>query len=466
MNKVIAAVGLAVVSAASLQAQYAPNLTPLEASKPWTLSADVRGFYDDNYLTLPKTEIINGAVVHRMGTWGSEVIPGAALNHSVENTLYSLSYVYDMKWYDNGSNTMDQTHQFNGSLQHEFSDRYKLSLSDSFAIAQQPDVLSQSSGAQAGVLNSPLRVSGSNIRNTSQIDFTAQLTKLFDVHLGYNNGVTAYQQVDRSVIGYPFTGAYSSYFPTPSYSDLLDVMSQMYTVDLRWKATPETTGILGYQYGETWYTSPGYIIYPYGGNSPYNTTYTPGAGMAAASAGYRSNIRNSDSHFAFVGADESFTPELNGSLRVGTEYLDYYNYGTSRLSPYIDVSLTDQYLPGDSAQLGVKHIHNSTDVAGFLGTTPVMDEESTVIYLSDTHKLSEKLTATVLGQAQMSTFVGGGSGFNGKEEDFFSMQFNLAYHINPWLTTEAGYNYSKLNTELANRAYTRDLMYLGVKATY
>jgi hypothetical protein len=128
--------------------------------------------------------------------------------------------------------------------------------------------------------------------------------------------------------------------------------------------------------------------------------------------------------------------------------------------------LTDQYLPGDSAQFGVKHIHNSTDVAGFLGSTPVLDEESTVIYLSDSHKLSDKLTATLLGQAQLSTFVGGGSGYNGKEEDFFSVQANFAYHINPWLTTEAGYIYSKLNTELANRAYTRDFMYLGVKATY
>ena len=87
-------------------------------------------------------------------------------------------------------------------------------------------------------------------------------------------------------------------------------------------------------------------------------------------AGFRSNIRNSDSHFAFVGADESFTPELNGSLRIGGEYLDYYKYHTSRLSPYVDASLTDQYLPGCSAQLGVKHIHNSTDVAGVPALAP------------------------------------------------------------------------------------------------
>jgi hypothetical protein len=151
---------------------------------------------------------------------------------------------------------------------------------------------------------------------------------------------------------------------------------------------------------------------------------------------------------------------------VGAEYLDYYNYGTSRVSPYVDASLTDQYLPGDSAQLGVKHIHNSTDVVGFVGTTPVLDEESTAVYLSDSHKLTDKLTVSAMGQAQLSTFVGGGSGYDGKEEDFFILQINFAYHINPWLTTEAGYNYSKLNSDLAFRAYTRDVMYLGFRATY
>jgi len=146
--------------------------------------------------------------------------------------------------------------------------------------------------------------------------------------------------------------------------------------------------------------------------------------------------------------------------------LDYYNYGTSRVSPYVDASLTDQYLPSDSAQLGVKHIHNATDVTGFVGTTPVLDEESTVIYLSDTHKLTDRLTVTAMGQAQLSTYNGGGSGYNGKEEDFYILQINFAYRFNPWLSAETGYNYSKLNSPLLERSYTRDVMYLGLRAVY
>jgi Putative beta-barrel porin 2 len=295
--------------------------------------------------------------------------------------------------------------------------------------------------------------------------FTASLTKDFDLHLGYGNTVYAYQQTARSVVGYGLNEdagvALGPYAPQPSRSALLDRMEQLANLDLRWKATPETTGVLGYQFGHTDYTAPEYIIFPV---PPYNAPI--GYTGAIPAAGYSSNIRNANSHFGFVGADESFTPDLNGSIRAGAEYIDYYNFHDSRLSPYVDASLTDQYQQSCSAQLGVKHVHNSTDVVGLTGTTPVLDEESTAIYISDSHKVTDRLTASVMGQAQLSTFVGGGPEFDGKEDQFFILQVNFTYHINPWLMTEAGYNYSRLKSDLPDREYARDFMYLGFRATY
>jgi len=460
MNKIIASVGLAALSAATVQAQFAPGLTPLETSKPWSVSLSLRGFYDDNYLTLPKsypsaTGIGEG---HPIASWGTEVSPSAALNHSVENTLVTASYVYDLKWYENRSDT-DQSHQFNALLDHEFSERYHLKVNESFVVAQEPTVIDPT------VISTPLRVSGDNVRNTGSLVFTAGITKDFDVQLGYVNNIYAYQQTQRSVIGYgedqvsgegagPFT-------PIASRSALLDRMEQLATVDLRWKVTPETTGVLGYQYGHTDYTAPEYIIFPTTPNGvPASYQGPPG------SVGYMSDSRNTDSHFVFVGADESFTPDLNGSIRAGAEYVDYYNADNSRLSPYVDASLTDQYQQSCAAQLGVKHIHNSTDVVGTFGTSPVLDEESTAVYLSDSHKLTDRFTASVMGQAQFSDFVGGGSGFDGKSERFFILQINFAYHFNPWFMAEAGYNYSRLLSDLPFREYTRDVMYLGFRATY
>jgi hypothetical protein len=458
MNKVIATVGLAALSAASVQAQYAPTLTPLETSKPWSISATLRGFYDDNYLTLPKNYTVDGVTTHPLASWGTEIIPSASVYHSVEDTMYSASYIYDLRWNAEHSTT-DQSHIFNGRVEHEFSERYKLSVSDSFIIAQEPTVI------DSDVISTPLRVEGNNVHNTGHIDFTDSLTKELDLHVGYANSIYHYQETEGEVIGWPFNPAAAVPAQAqPSYSADLDRMEQLAMLDLHWHITEQTTGILGYQYGHTDYTSPEYIVYPSGiyATRFYEPPLPPGVG----NAGYTANSRNSDQHFAFVGVDQSFTPELTASLRVGAEYLDYYNFHTSRLSPYVDANLSDQYLPSCSAQVGVKEIHNSTDVVGSAGTTPVLDESSTAVYASDSHKLTEHLTATVMGQAQLSTFVGGGAGYDGRDEQFYVVQCNLSYRFNPWLVTEAGYNYSKLNSELPNRAYTRDFVYLGVRATY
>jgi hypothetical protein len=164
--------------------------------------------------------------------------------------------------------------------------------------------------------------------------------------------------------------------------------------------------------------------------------------------------------------EESFTPELKASLLAGTEYVDYYNFHTSRLSPYIDANIRYQYLPGDKAQLGVKHVHNATDLVGAPGTTPVLDEETTAVFLSETHNFSSKFTATLTGQAQDSTYVGGGPGFDGKGEDCFVAQLNFAYQLTPWLLTETGYNYSRLTSDIALREYTRNFGYVGVRTTW
>jgi len=449
MKKLFASVGLLAIGAASAHAQYAPGLTPLEMSKAWSLSAELRGFYDDNYLTAPK-----GFAEH---SWGTEIAPSVSVNHSVQDTLFSASYLYDARWYENHS-TLDQSHQFNGRMEHEFSDRFRLAVNESFVVAQEPNVIDST------VISTPLRVEGNNVRNTGQLDFTAELTRLLDLHMGYANTVYAYQQHAGDVIGFDTTAPSAAnpygYLPgvgqgfVPSRSAALDRMEQLATLDLRWKAMPDTTGVFGYQYEHVDYTSPELIIYP-----------SPATGYPAGAA---SNIRNEDDHFGFVGVDHSFTPDLNASVRVGGEYVDYYNFHTTRLSPYADANITWQYTSLSSAQLGVKHIHNSTDVTG--ATTPVLDTDATAVYASVSHKVTDRFTINGMGQAQYSTFVGGdafGQGsINGRGEDFYVLGINFAYHVNPWFMTEAGYNYSKLNSDVYDRSYTRNMVYLGFRASY
>jgi hypothetical protein len=231
-------------------------------------------------------------------------------------------------------------------------------------------------------------------------------------------------------------------------------MEQLATLDLRWKATPDITGIFGYQYGHVDYTSPEYIILPLAGVTP----------------GFRASSRNNDDHFIFVGADQSFTPDLNASVRVGAQIVDYYNVSPSltKVSPYADANVTWQYSPQSSAQVGAKVIHNTTDYVGF--TNPTLDTETSALYGSVNHNITDHVSINAMGQAQWSIFNGGdesGVGsIDGKLEDFYVLGVNIAYHFNPWFLTEAGYEYSKLNSEVANRSYTRNQVYLGFRGTY
>jgi hypothetical protein len=443
MKRICVSAGLVALGAAAAHAQYAPGLSSMDMSKPWSLSASIRGFYDDNYLTLPKTYIAlapNGTPqpFHPRDSYGVELSPAIYYNHSVEDTLLSASYVYDMHWYEDRDGTMDQTHMFNAMMDHEFSERYKMILNESFVVSQDPGVL------DPVVQSTALRVAGSNVRNTATADFSMVMTSLFDVHVSYANSVYAYQQNAGD------EAPANSY---ASYSAELDRMDQTATVDLRWKALPQTTGVLGYSFEHLTYTSPEYIVYPGPGNT------TP----------YLANSRNSDTSSVYIGADESFTPTLNGSIRAGGEYLDYYNYGSHSISPYVDASLTYQYMPQSTAQFGLKQVHNPTDEAGLSGGTPVMDEESTAVYLSVSHRVASRFTVSGMAQAQYSTFNGGGSTFDGKEENFYTLNLNFTYHFTPWLDGQAGYAYSKLNSGLEllqTRSFTRNMVYIGVLARY
>ena len=132
MKKLIASVGLAALGVSTLHAQYAPGVTPAEMAKPWSVGLTLRGFYDDNYLTEH-----NGPLVR--SSYGSELSPSASLNHTVNDTSYTLSYVYDWRYYEHTS-TSDTSHQFNGSLKQNFSDRYSMLVSDAFIISEQPTV--------------------------------------------------------------------------------------------------------------------------------------------------------------------------------------------------------------------------------------------------------------------------------------------------------------------------------------
>src|SRR3954470_14509200 len=141
MKRIIASAGLVAFGATGLQAAYAPGLTPLETSKPWSVSATVRGFYDDNFATAPKS------FTGKKDSFGLELSPAAAINIPLEQTYLGASYVYTMRYYEGRPNhKFDHSHEANLKLDHEFSERYKANFNDSFAYSQEPEIIQPTGG--------------------------------------------------------------------------------------------------------------------------------------------------------------------------------------------------------------------------------------------------------------------------------------------------------------------------------
>ena len=440
MNKITTSAGIVALAAASVQAQnLAPAAGSQEATKPWSISATLRGFYDDNYATAPDWAARD--------SFGFEVSPSASLNLIRDQTALGLSYVYSMRWYEDRDNeglpSADHAHQFNAKVSHAFTPRFKLDLSDSLVYAQEPELVESSA---SGIPSTFLRGDGDVFRNYGTISFSAGITERITAVLGYQNEYFDYENEGLN-----------------SRSALLDRMEHRGTANLRFVVLPQTVAVAGYQYE----------VVDYSGDDPIGV---PGFI-------YSSEERNSTSHYIYAGVDQGFSPTLNASLRAGAQYTEYNDLNVSKQlnpdleedgwAPYVDANLTWLYMPGSYAQLGVRHQISQTDV-GFIATpttpfSPNLDAESSSIYGSVSHRLFGAFIASAIASYQHSNYdVDRGDEY---ADDYFMVGLNLTYEINKFLAVEAGYNFDYLDSELDEgvrdfRSFDRNRVYVGVRGTY
>lgn len=438
MNKITTSAGIVALAAASVQAQnLAPAAGSQEATKPWSISATLRGFYDDNYATAP-----NWA---ERDSFGFEVSPSASLNIIRDQTALGLNYVYSMRWYedrdDAGLPSADHAHQVNAKLSHAFTPRFKLDLSDSLVYAQEPELVES---ASTGIPSTFLRGDGDVFRNYAQISLSAGITEKITAVLGYQNEYYDYEDDGLN-----------------SRSALLDRMEHRASANLRFVVLPQTVAVAGYQYE----------VVDYNADDPIGI---PGFL-------YSSEERNSHSHYFYGGVDQGITPTLNASLRAGAQFTEYDDLNVIKQinpnqeddgwAPYVDANMTWVYTPGSYAQLGVRHQIAQTDV-GFIqtptGFAPNLDAESTSVYGSVSHRFGAFI-ASAIASYQHSTYdvdVG-----DEAADDYFMVGVNLTYEINKFLAVEAGYNFDYLDSELDDgvrdfRSFDRNRVYVGVRGTY
>ncbi len=156
----------------------------LDNSKMWSLSATLRGFYDDNYTTSPQ----------KQGSAGFEVSPSFSLNVPLQQTEIGLRYTYGLYYYqerqNDGADPIDQTHQVDLWLDHAFSPSWEGRLEDTFSISQDPQL-------QATGTATPWRTEGNNLANTVTGSLHTDWTRQFGTRLFSESSVYEYQNSGR-----------------------------------------------------------------------------------------------------------------------------------------------------------------------------------------------------------------------------------------------------------------------------
>jgi len=428
MKKIIASAGLAAVGVAGLQAQNYGDLTPEQMSKRWSVSAAVRGFYDDNYTTRPSgRDPVTGQDLKR-DSFGFEFSPSAHFNVPMETSFFGLTYIYSLLYFeDRDSDEFDQSHDVRLNFDHRFSERYRVNLRDQFVYSIEPTLL-----AQEATVTVPLRSDAEGLHNRALLTFDAELTREWALRLSYANDYYDYQDSGPG-----------------SYSALLDRVEHAIRVDPRYVLNPSTTAFAGYQFGFSDYLSSEAIAFDVLGNVTL-----------------RGEDRTSLSHAFYVGAEHQFTSTLTAEGRAGAKYRDYTELDQDDLGPYVDITGTYKYLPGSSVRVGVKYDNNATDIAQ-VGTDPTdvtLDQDTVTGYVSVNHRITALMTAGLLAQYQHSTFNGGPS--DGDADDYLTMALNVAYKLHKNWSVEASYFLDHLSSDVDGREFTRNRVFAGVRGTY
>ena len=432
MKKIFVSVGLAAAGAAGLPSVHAQSMDAGASPKIWNVAANLRGFYDDNY-----------AVAHdKTGSFGFELSPSVSANVALQQTDIGVRYTFGMYYYlqraQNGIDPLDYTHQGDFWLDHSFNERFKLTLADTVAVGQDPQLV------QGG---SVIRVNGNNVANTATATLNSEWTRQFSTTTHYGNNLVVY---DNGGTNSP---------SNPSQAALLNRMQQDVGTTFNWQFQPETTGFIGYDF--TWVN--------YTGNEQIAPQYVLINPPNIRTVNYYSDARNYRTHTGYVGVSEEFSPNLSASVSLGVSSTYLYNDPISKetsLSPYANASVTYTYMPGCYVQANFTQGQNATDVSTPSANGQLTQyQESSVFTLSLNHQLTTKLSGSLIGGYQYSSYKNGAYE-NNTGDSSVSAGLHLNYTINRHFSANAGYDFNELFSTINQRGNSRNVVYLGLGANY
>lgn len=440
MKKFFVSAGLAAIGAASVHADtYAPDVTAMDASKIWSVSGTLRGFYDDNYTTA------HNDASGKRASWGFEFTPSLSILVPLQQTELGLRYTYGLYYYQDreniGANPIDQSHEADLWIDHAFTERWEGKVQDSLTLSQEPSL-------NATGNNLPYRVEGNNINNLGSVSVHTEWSMLFSTDLSYQNNFISYQNHGGTAA-------------SPSLAGFLDQDDHSIFLNLNYEFRPDLKFLVGYEF----------ILNKYTANEPIG---------AAGLTTFNSSSLDSYSHLVYVGGTYAATENLSATVEAGFQYTDNNDLPSgdsqsqSQVQPYAQVAVTYTYLPGDYVQAGFTQSENSSDTPdpGSNGSLTTY-QESSVLYGSINHQITPFLLGSLTGRWQHSVYNGGAD--DGGSQTQYSLGVNLSYTISPHVSAEIGYNFdyvtaggnfSSASGNSPLPSYARNREYIGITASY
>lgn len=347
---------------------------------------------------------INTTPSNEIGSFKTIISPGITLSYPLENTLISAGYKFGSTYFwDRPGDDWDFSHLFNARLNHKFSPRFELDVREQFRYAQEAELRN---GAAIQ------RRLGDGWTNTASIEGIAQWAERFSTSTTYRNEI---QRYDDSAVA--FTN---------------DYIQHEVAQDFLFSVLPTTTAVLNY-------------------------TFT--------STDYDEIDRDFDSHRILVGADHYLLPTWLLSGRAGAEFTEYGNsLLEDGVGPYVNIATVWNYLPGSSVRLGYTYGTSLTDDANF-GSS-----EGHTFDFGLSHAITAKFTAGTRLGATLQTFeqnqrLNLGVTQDIDEQSFFGEVF-ASYAITEYLSADAGYRHSFVDSDNLAREYWRNQVWIGLTGKY
>lgn len=444
LKRAVVTAGACAIGAAGLHGANVTGLTPQEQSKWWILSGEINTFYDDNTFNQPdKTDVQSPNP--RVGTkridtsnasFGTQLKPGVAINLPLDRTLLNASYDYTLDYYENRpQHKIDESHRFETRLNHKFSPRYDIDISDIFEVSDQPAVPGQNQAA-----NVSGRLNASNTRNRAAIEFNALMTPVFGLMAGYGHDLTDYR--------------------AQAYSQSLDNTENSIHMDARWLTSQRTIWFTGYRLGFVDYTGPIASFFSIDTNSVVGVTNIVIESVSPT-------IKNALTHTFYFGAEQELGPRLETQWRLGVSYADYYNRNQSSWVPYLDGTATYTYQRNSTIQFGANINRYPTDTGIGDANETTLDVLAFNIFAAVNHRFTARITGNAQFNYQRLIYNGGLQ--DGLSDDYYSLSLGASYQLREYLWATAAYSYSTLKSgRIGGSAinYDKNRISLGIRATY